>query len=106
MKRESIIPGNINNMCHYCGRYVEIPHKHHIFGGANRKLSEQYGLWVYLCPEHHNMSNHSVHRDRKIMEKYHTLGQKAFEKKFMHDKMASEDEARTEFMRIFGRSYL
>lgn len=22
--------------------------KHHIFGGANRKLSEKYGLWVWL----------------------------------------------------------
>ena len=23
--------------------------KHHIFGGANRKKSEHYGLYVYLC---------------------------------------------------------
>lgn len=103
---QSIIPGNINNMCHFCGRYVEIPHKHHIFGAANRKFSEKYGLWVYLCPEHHNMSKHSVHRDKEIMEEYHIKGQKAFEKWFRETKMASEDEARKEFMRIFGRNYL
>lgn len=28
--------------------------KHHVFAGvANRKLSEKYGLWVWLCHEHH-----------------------------------------------------
>lgn len=103
---QSIIPENIKNMCHYCGGFFEITHKHHIFGAANRKFSEKYGLWIYLCPEHHNMSNHSVHFDKAIMEKYHTLGQECFERKFMEDNGASEEEARKEFMRIFGRSYL
>ena len=28
--------------------------KHHIFGGANRKLSEKYGLWVWLTHYEHN----------------------------------------------------
>ena len=25
--------------------------QHHVFGGPNRKLSERYGLKVYLCGE-------------------------------------------------------
>lgn len=32
-------------------------HKHHIFGGSNRSLSEKDGLFIYLPPELHNMSN-------------------------------------------------
>lgn len=106
MGSKSIIPGNINNMCNYCGRYVEIPHKHHIFGAANRKFSEKYGLWVYLCPEHHNMSPHSVHRDKAIMDKYHQTGQRAFETRYMAIHGVGVDEARAEFMKIFGKNYL
>lgn len=106
MPSKSIIKGNHENQCHCCGRYVAKPHKHHIFGAANRKWSEKYGLWVFLCPECHNMSAHCVHRDKELMGVYHRLGQETFETKFMHDKMATPEEARTEFMRIFGRNYL
>lgn len=103
---KSIIPGNINNMCHYCGRYVEIPHKHHIFGAYNRKFAEKYGLWVYLCPYHHNMSKYSVHRDAHMMELYHKLGQKAFQDWCMSDQGMDEDAAKQKFMEIFGKNYL
>lgn len=103
---ESIISGNINNMCHYCGCYVEVPHKHHIFGAANRRWSEKYGLWVWLCPKHHNMSNNSVHHNAEMMEHYHYLGQTAFEKKFIDEHQATQEQARAEFMKIFGRNYL
>ena len=103
---ESIIAGNINNMCHYCGRYVEEPHRHHIFGAANRKWSEKYGLWVYLCPEHHNMSKHSVHFDKLMMNQYHYLGQKTFEDWYMAKNQTTHEVARSEFMRIFGKNYI
>ena len=47
---ESIIQKE--KQCYIChSPYVE---EHHIFfGTANRKLSEKYGLKVWLCPEHH-----------------------------------------------------
>lgn len=39
--------------CYFCGRLNGLE-KHHVFAGvANRKISEKYGLWVYLCNEHH-----------------------------------------------------
>ena len=37
--------------CFLCGRNDsgDPLERHHIFGGANRKKSEKYGLVVYLC---------------------------------------------------------
>lgn len=92
---DSIIPGDSEERCHYCGRYCN-PHKHHIFGAANRKWSEKFGLFVHLCPEHHNMSDQGIHFNKKMMDEYHQLGQMAFE----------VEHSREEFMKIFGRNYL
>lgn len=49
---KSIIDRDMKNQCFICGKtgYTE---RHHIYGSANRKYSEQYGLTVYLCPECH-----------------------------------------------------
>ena len=48
--------------CWLCGKTdygLNRLERHHIFGGANRKKSERYGLIVYLCGEtcHRNMAN-------------------------------------------------
>ena len=48
-KKECLICGSPN---------VEI---HHIlFGNPKRKLADEDGLWVWLCPEHHR-GTHGVH---------------------------------------------
>ena len=39
--------------CYFCGSVVSLE-EHHIFAGvANRKISEKYGLKVWLCHRHH-----------------------------------------------------
>ena len=39
--------------CYFCGRLNGLE-KHHVFAGvANRKVSETYGLWVWLCHNCH-----------------------------------------------------
>lgn len=50
-KQKSIIVDCMDN-CFVCSSpYVEV---HHImYGTANRKLSDKYGLIVPLCQEHH-----------------------------------------------------
>lgn len=83
-----------NGMCYICG-CIGLTHKHHIFGGANRKHSEDYGLFVYLCPKHHNMSDKSVHFDKGLKKWIQTEGQEAFEQIYGHEK----------FMEIFGKNY-
>lgn len=41
-------------------------HKHHIFGGANRKKSDEDGLVIFLKPEDHNMSNKGIHSNKEF----------------------------------------
>lgn len=92
-KRVSIITDDLEH-CYICGApVVEI---HHIFGGANRKNSERYGLIVPLCHWHHNEPPAGVHFNEHLMEKFHKLGQKRFET------VASREE----FIKVFGRNYL
>lgn len=39
--------------CFFCGSEKDLE-RHHIYMGlANRKLSEEDGLWVWLCPKCH-----------------------------------------------------
>lgn len=82
--------------CIVCGSWnVE---EHHIyFGVAKRKLSEECGLKVWLCPTHHRGTN-GVHgkNGHKLDVELKQLGQKAFE----------WNHTREEFIKIFGRNYL
>lgn len=71
-------------------------HEHHIFGGPNRIHSEEEGLKVYLCPEHHLTGPAAVHRCQETQNVLHQIGQQEFEK----------THTREEFRKIFGRSYL
>ena len=71
-------------------------HEHHIFGGSNRIHSEEEGLKVYLCPEHHLTGPEAVHRCQETQNILHQIGQQEFEK----------THTREEFMNIFGRNYL
>lgn len=82
--------------CFVCGCGYDI-HKHHIYyGTANRRLSEKYGCWVYLCGKHHNLSNEGVHFNKNLDTKL---------KRFCQEKW-EEKRTREEFMRVFGRNYL
>lgn len=38
--------------CYICGS-IRALHKHHIFRGNKRQVSEDEGMWVYLCEPHH-----------------------------------------------------
>lgn len=70
--------------------------EHHCFGGPNRKLSEKYGLKVYLCPEHHRTGPDAVHQNSDYMQILHEAAQKAFEERY-------PDKS---FREIFGKNYI
>ena len=59
--------------------HFEGSHKHHVFGGANRKLSEKDGLYFYLRPEMHNMSDKGIHFNKDFMGYAHKVGQLAWQ---------------------------
>lgn len=73
-------------------------HKHHIFGGANRKNSEEWGCWIWLhwTLHVHDGSPYAVHRNKDTDRRLKQACQKKFEELYGHEK----------FMEIFGRGYL
>lgn len=80
------------------GYYGELEHtgleRHHIMHGhARRQLSEEWGVWTYLCKKHHsNVHDINDGTDRFLK----MVGQKRFEQLYGHDK----------WMEVFGKNYL
>ena len=82
--------------CYVTGSTTNL-HKHHIFSGtANRKKAEQYGLWVYLRADWHNMSAYGVHFNKRLDTELKQLAQRKFEEKHGHEM----------FMSVFKKNYL
>ena len=85
--------------CWLCGKWGHLE-KHHIFGGnPNRKLSEKYGLTVFLCGEScHRNGEKAAHKCAETAQRLHEYGQR----KFMQEQNASIED----FRRVFGKNYL
>ena len=86
--------------CFFCKRngQGEPLDKHHVFGGAYRKKSEHYGLWVYLCHAScHESGEMAVHRNAKVDDALKAWAQRRAMKKFGWDK--------TGFRIEFGKNY-
>ena len=87
--------------CFLCGRNgAEDPlDRHHIFGAANRKKSEKYGLVVDLCHKRcHIFGPTSVHQSASQMKRLKRYGQL----KAMREQRWTE----ADFIREFGKSYI
>lgn len=70
--------------------------EHHVIpGNPGRQLSEEYGLKVYLCPNHHRTGENAVHNNALIMKRLQASGQQAFE----------ETYPGLNWMDIFGKDY-
>lgn len=83
-------------VCWFCGQNCGL-HSHHVFGGRNRKLSEKYGLKIFLCPFHHNFGkNYCIHENIEMDLMAKRFAQKHFESLYGHEK----------FMEVFGKNYL
>ena len=84
--------------CFMCGSQQWLE-DHHIFNNyANRKLSEKYGLKVWLCHYCHNERPNGVHHNAERMRYLKATGQK----KAMEHYGWTVDE----FRKIFGKNYL
>ena len=88
-------------VCFLCGRNANLEPLdcHHVFGAANRKKSEKYGLKVYL---HHNQCHifgkDSVHKNNEVNQALKAQAQQ----KAMEYYGWTVDEFRV----IFGKNYL
>lgn len=73
--------------------------EHHVaFGwfGAGRRLSEKFGLKVYLCDGHHEHSREAVHVNEEIRQMLCEDAQRAFEAHYPN----------LSFKDIFGINYI
>lgn len=84
----------------YCGELSsEGLDKHHvIYGIANRRLSDQTGLWVYLCKRHHNEDHgpFAVHFNKKLREELCKDAERVY----------LRDHTFEEWMTTFAKNYL
>ena len=62
----------------------------------NRKKSEEYGMKVYLCLEHHREGPEAVHRNHDTMRLVQQEGQRAFHLVYPE----------IDFRKEFGKNYL
>lgn len=83
--------------CWVCGTELGLHDHHIIFGTANRRKSEKYGLKVWLCPQHHNMSGAGVHHNRVLDLKLKQMAQRHYEEYI---------GTREAFIIDFGKSYI
>ncbi|MCM1026505.1 MAG: hypothetical protein NC432_08700 [Roseburia sp.] len=77
-------------------RRTGLEEHHALMGTQYRKLSEHYGLKVYLCPGHHRIGKEAVHSNIEICRLVQKEAQKAFEARYSHEK----------WMEVFGRNFL
>lgn len=97
-KKDKVQKINLQNAktCYVTGRTDGL-HKHHIFyGNGKRELSEKYGLYIWLRPDYHNMSDYGIHFNPGFDLDVKQYAQVKFE----------EAHSRKEFIKLFGRSYL
>lgn len=74
-------------------------HRHEVFfGTANRKLSIEDGLIVYLTPELHNMSDRGVHYNKQFRKYMQKKGQIAWQEYY--------NKTESDFIKRYGKSYL
>lgn len=96
MSKQSILQGD-KKECYITGQRTNL-HCHHIFRGANRKISDENGFFVYLAPWLHTTSDQGVHgkngKELDLMLKRHC--QMAYER----------EHTREEFIALIGRNYL
>ncbi len=81
--------------CLICGTIYDLELHHIIYGSANRKLSDQYGLVCYLCRRHHT-GDAGVHFNKNMDDKLKKYAQEKFEEVYGESK---------NFVEIFGRNY-
>lgn len=84
-------------VCYITGATYNL-HRHHIYAGSRRKISEAHGFWVYLIAPLHNQSDAGVHGKygHELDIRLKRECQAAYEK----------THSRDEFIWLIGKSYL
>lgn len=83
--------------CYFTG--LPEPHRHHIFYGSRRKISEEYGFVIPLAPHLHEFGKCSVHEhpNSGLDLRLKRMAQEYFENHY---------GSREEFIEVFGKSWM
>lgn len=99
----SIMHNKKDSTCYLCmmlcqdySRKFYLEEHHAIYGNGKRKKSEEYGLKVYLCPEHHRTGRQAVHMSPDTALRVKKKAQEAFEACYPE----------LVFREIFGKNYI
>lgn len=71
-------------------------HKHHIYAGSRRRASDEWGCWIWLRADWHNLSYYGIHFNHDLDMEAKQKCQEAFEAIHGHER----------FMEVFGKNYL
>lgn len=98
--------------CFITGRTYWLEEHHIFFGRAYRKLSEKYGLKVWLTRELHRGSS-GVHFNRELDLKLKRIAQEKFEEAYTFKDLPykaiatlKQGDMRSAFINMFGENYL
>lgn len=86
-------------VCYICGAWDrgQLDEHHCIYGQGRRKISEKYGLKIYVCHTPcHMYSDKAIHSCKETDEKIKQDAQKRF----------TEVYPDLDFRKIFGKNYL
>lgn len=82
--RKSIMHQKDSGYCYLCAvlhndyTYKPTQEHHVVFGSGQRKLSEEYGLMVQLCMDHHKDGPEAAHNNQEVRELLCRDAQEAF----------------------------
>ena len=94
---KSIIINPEHMECAVCGKNRDLEWHHVVHGTANRKISDKYGLTVWLCRDcHYGLHFRPLDRWREVDLQLKEVAQKKFEDIHGHDK----------WMELFKKNYL
>jgi len=80
------------SVCYFCRNSTVA--RHELFRSSNRAKSKMYGLWLNLCPIHHDMA----HKDYEL--------ENAMQKQAQVKAMNEYGWSKKDFIEIFGKNYL
>lgn len=91
-------------ICAMCGRSAECTH-HLIFGSGLRKIADEDNITIDLCNQCHNLGKDRIHENPAAEKLSKMLGQALWELDHVGYQKERE-QARADFMKRYGRSYL
>lgn len=85
-----------DKVCYLSGAATGLEEHHIFYGQGRRKLSEKYGMKVWLRHDLHNEPPRGAHFCQAVRRRLEQDGQRAFERAYPD----------LDFVQIFGRNYL